>query len=403
MSIVEPSKAKSDSVTTTTRRRNRGEGMFRQRSDGRWEYRFDVRTEGDKRIQKSVYGKTKKDCLAKAAEARDSQRKGVLVTGPRQTFGAYLDQWLDNHIEPNRAKKTAFSYRQMVRLQIRPALGHLSLASITAAHLEALYRLKRETLAPRTVAYVHEIIRNALARAERQGIIGLSPCRRVEPPRAKRSEIKPLTLEEATRFLAVASTDRLAALWTLALHTGLRQGELLGLRWTDVDIDRATLTVLQTIQVIGGAIELGAPKSESSRRTVPIEPPVVDALKTWRTRQLQERLKAGGRWRDSGLVFTSSVGTPLSARNVSRRFHQLLDAAKIQRRGMHAMRHTAATLLLAANEHPKVVQELLGHSQIGLTLDTYSHVMPGMREAAAGKLARLLALDSGGQAATPSG
>ena len=131
MSIVEPSKIKPENAATTTRRRNKGEGMFRQRSDGRWEYRFDVRTEGDKRIQKSVYGKTKKECLAKAADARDDQRKGVLVTGPRLTFGIYLDQWLDNHIEPNRAKKTASSYRQMVRLHIKPALGR---HKVTAVH-----------------------------------------------------------------------------------------------------------------------------------------------------------------------------------------------------------------------------------------------------------------------------
>jgi len=323
--------------------------------------------------------KTKKECLAKAAEARDAHRKGVLVTGPRQTFGAYLDRWLDNHIAPNRAKKTTSSYRQMARLHIKPALGNLTLASITAARLEDLYRVKRETLAPRTVAYLHAIIRSALARAERQGTIGFNPCRRVEPPRSKRPEIQPLSLEEAMQFLTVASTDRLAAMWTLALHTGLRQGELLGLRWQDVDNDRMTLTVAQTIQVIDGAIEKGRGKSDKARRTIPIPGPAATAMRQWKARQNVDRLKAGPAWTDSGLVFTSSVGTPLFPRNVSRRFHQLLDAAKIERRGMHTTRHTTATLLLAANEHPKVVQELLGHSQISLTLDTYSHVMPGMR------------------------
>src|SRR5687768_477993 len=178
MSIAALPSTRPQNTATTAKRRNKGEGMFRQRSDGRWEYRFDVRVEGHKRVQKSVYGKTKKECLTKAAAARDDQRKGVLVTGPRQTFGAYVDQWLDNHIAPNRAKKTASSYRQMARLHIKPTLGHLTLASITAAHLEDLYRVKRETLAPRTVAYLHAIIRSALARAERQGIIGFNPCRR---------------------------------------------------------------------------------------------------------------------------------------------------------------------------------------------------------------------------------
>lgn len=195
----------------------------------------------------------------------------------------------------------------------------------------------------------------------------------------------------------------LAALWTLAPHTGLRQGELLGLRWQDVDGVRGILTVAQTIQVIEGAIHHGRGKSDKARRTIPIPAPSLTGLRRWKARQAEDRLRVGPAWTDSGLVFTSSVGTPLFPRNVSRRFHQLLDAANIERRGMHTMRHTTATLLLSANEHPKVVQELLGHSQISLTLDTYSHVMPGMRQAAADKLGALLSLDSGGQVAESSG
>ena len=252
------------------------------------------------------------------------------------------------------------------------------------------------------MAYLHAIIRSALARAERQGIIGYSPCRRVDLPRSKRPEISPLKVDEATRFLTVARTDRLAALWTLALHTGLRQGELLGLRWQDVDLTRGTLTVAQTLQVIEGTIEHGRGKSDAARRTVPIHPAALETLRQWRARQAEERLRVGPAWTDSGLVFTSRVGTPLFPRNVSRRFHQLLDAANIDRRGMHTTRHTTASLLLAANEHPKVVQELLGHSQISLTLDTYSHVMPGMREAATAKLARLLAPQQDDQGANAS-
>ena len=184
--------------------------------------------------------------------------------------------------------------------------------------------------------------------------------------------------------------DRLAALWSLALHTGLRQGELPGLRWQDMDLDRGVLTVLQTIRVIDGKIETGAPKSKGSRRTVPIAAPDLDSLKAWRTRQLAERMRAGPAWTDTGLVFTRQIGKPLFARNMSRRWHQLLDVAGIERRGMHAARHTTATLLMAAGEHPKVVQELLGHATIALTLDTYSHVQEGQREQATAKLSALL-------------
>ena len=383
-------------IQTPSRRRNKGEGMFRIRADGRYEYRFDVRMQGPKRVQKSVYGKTKKECLWKAAEGRDAERRGILVTGPRQTFAAYLDQWLDDHIKPNRAPKTDASYRQQIRLHIRPALGHLPIGAITPAHLDALHRAKREAgLSPRSVQIVHGIIRGALNRAVRQGIIAVNPCSRIDQPRAKRPDIKPLSHDEAARFLDSAATDRLSALWLMALHSGLRQGELLGLRWQDVDLDRRTMTLTQTIQTIEEKIETDGPKSRGSRRTLPIPEPVLDALRRWKARQAAERLRLGPAWTESGLVFTSTVGTPLYARNVSRRFHQLLDASGIERRGMHTTRHTTATLLLRANEHPKVVQELLGHASIALTMDTYSHVMPGMKEAATETLARLLAPNRG--------
>ena len=157
----------------------------------------------------------------------------------------------------------------------------------------------------------------------------------------------------------------------------------------------AAQPVLQTVQVIDGKIVTGAPKSGGSRRTVPVAAPALDALKAWRTRQIEERLKAGPLWTDSGLVFTSHAGTPLFARNVSRRWHQLLDAAGIERWGMHAARHTVATFLMAAGEHPKVVQELLGNATIALTLDTYSHVSEGQREQATAKLSALLSAPAG--------
>ena len=153
---------------------------------------------------------------------------------------------------------------------------------------------------------------------------------------------------------------------------------------------RWKLSVRQTIQRIEGELVIGAPKSKTSRHSVPILEPARDPLKRWKARQAEERLKAGAGWTDSGLVFTSHSGTPLFARNVSRRFHQLLDAAKLDRRGMHALRHSTASLLLTAGVHPKVVQELLGHSQISLTLDTYSHVVPTLMEDAGDKLVRLL-------------
>lgn len=188
----------------------------------------------------------------------------------------------------------------MVRLHIKPALGHLVLGSITPAHLEELYRVKRATLASRTVAYLHAIIRSALTRAEKQGIIGHSPCRLVELPHSQRPEIKPLTLDEAMHFLAVAGKDRFAVLWTLVLNTGLRQGELLGLRWQDINWERGTLTVGQTLQFIDGRLETGRGKSDKSRRTIPIPAGAAAALREWKVRQTEERLRLRPAWTESG-------------------------------------------------------------------------------------------------------
>ena len=382
---------KTTDAAATGKRRPQGDGGITLRSDGRWQAQIDLGIVDGKRVRKFVYGKTRKAVADKLRDALARKAKGALVTGPRQTFGQFLDRWLTDIVTPKCRPKTIDSYGALIRLHIKPALGHVALSKLAARDLQTFYAQKRAArLSDRTIVYLHAVVRASLKHAERSGEIGYSPANRVAAPTSTRPDIKPFTIDEAGRLLSVAATDRLAALWTLALHTGLRQGELLGLRWVDVDLERGTLVVLQTTQVIAGKIVFGAPKSKGSRRTVPIAESALAALKAWRARQLEERLKAGPLWTDSGPVFTSHAGTPLFARNVSRRWHELLSAAKIDPRGMHAARHTTATLLMAAGEHPKVVQELLGHATIALTLDTYSHVMEGQREQATAKLSALL-------------
>ena len=377
-------------------RRPQGDGSITQRADGRWHARVDLGIVNGKRVRKSLYGKSPKEVSAKLRDALKRKSQGALVTGPRQTFGQFLDRWIRDIITPKCRPKTISTYRGLIDRHIKPGLGTIALAKLTAKDIQGFYAQKREQgLAPQTIVHLHALIRACLKYAERSGEIGYSPINRVVAPTSPRADIRPFTIDEATKILEVSAGDRLAALWSLAFHTGLRQGELLGLRWQDVDADRATLTVLQTIQEIDGKIQVGAPKSKSSRRTVPIESAALDALKTWRTRQIEERLKAGPAWSDSGFVFTSQVGTPLSARNVARRWHQILDAAGVERRGMHAARHTVATLLMAAGKHPSLVQDLLGHSTIRLTLDTYTHVSEHLRSEATSTLSTLLTPNKG--------
>jgi len=205
-------------------------------------------------------------------------------------------------------------------------------------------------------------------------------------------EVSATVLDEkqSKALLKAAKKHRLGAVFSVALAVGLRLGEALGLRWTDLDLESGTLSVQQTLQRIGKELRFVESKSDKSRRTVPLPQVAVDALKRHRTQQKKERLLAGGKWQKSDLVFTSTLGTPLDERNVRRSFEDLLGAAKLLKMRIHDLRHTCATLLLAQGVHPKVVQETLGHSQISLTMDTYSQVLPQVAREAAQKMNAVL-------------
>ena len=216
-----------------------------------------------------------------------------------------------------------------------------------------------------------------------------NPTDAVDPPRNAHSEIQPLTAEQSRRPLKAAGGDRLGALYVLALTTGMRQGELLALPWRDVDLAQGKIQVRGTLQRNGVVAE---PKTGKGRRQITLPAFVADALKRHRVRQNEERPAAGPAWTDRGLVFTNNVGGHLDANNLRHRaFPKLLDRAGVPRIRFHDLRHSAATLLLGLGTNPKVVQELLGHSQISVTLDTYSHVLPNMQRDAMAEMDRLLA------------
>ena len=199
-----------------------------------------------------------------------------------------------------------------------------------------------------------------------------------------------LTPEQARAFLEAASGDRLEALYTVALAVGLRQGEALGLRWDDVDLEAGTLTVRHALQRVGGRLRLVEPKTRLSLRNIALPPMVVAALRAHRSRQLQERLWAGSRWQEHDYVFASTIGTPLDGTNVTHRLQAILLTAGLPRQRFHDLRHACASLLLALGVHPRVVMETLGHSQISLTMNTYGHVLPSLQRDAADRMDRLL-------------
>lgn len=242
------------------------------------------------------------------------------------------------------------------------------------------------------MGYIRAVLRQALGQAERWGLVTRNVAKLAEPPRLRRREVQPLSPEEARALLIAISDDRLESLYLIAIGVGLRQGEILGLAWSDVDFETSTVTVRNALQRVAGKLALVEPKSTTSRRTVAMPRFVRDALWAHRGRQRTQRLLAGSRWHDDprNLVFTTTVGTPMDGIAVTRRFQATLATAGLPRQRFHDLRHLCATLLLAQGVAPRVVMETLGHSQISLTLNTYSHVIPALGRAAADEMDAIL-------------
>lgn len=375
-----------------TKRRGHGEGSIYQRADGRWCARIDLGYQGGSRRSKDFYGSTRHEVQSQLATARRAAQDGLPMTSERQTLGVFARRWLEEVARPSVRPKTLQFYAGMLRLHIIPSLDRRPLAKVSPQGLQALYGQKlKEGLSPRTVGHIHRVLHKVFQDALNWGLLGRNPCAAVRPPKVQVQEIRTLSPDDARHFLAVADDHPHHALYVLAITAGLRQGELLGLKWPDVDLDAGRLRVQRTIQRIkgGGFIE-GEPKSASSRRSITLTKMAVTALKRHRAMQLEARMKALV-WEENSLLFPNEIGRPIEATNLLRRsFFPLLERAGLQRLRFHDLRHTAATLLLAEGIHPKVVQEMLGHSAVSLTLDTYSHVVPDLQREAAEKMQALL-------------
>ena len=309
--------------------------------------------------------------------------------------------WLDDIAARRVRPSTLTTYRGYVRNRVNPTLGRHRLDRLQPEHLEQLYRqLEEEGLAAASVLQIHRILARALKVAMQRGKIVRNVATLVDAPSVQREEVQPLTLEEARRVLNAAATVRNSARWSVALALGLRQGEALGLTWEDVDLDHGALTIRRALQrQTGRGLVLVAPKSRAGRRVIPLPQELVQALRTHRTTQMQERLRAGSMWRDGGFVFASPTGTPVDPRNDHATWKRLLVAAEVKPARLHDARHTAATLLLTQGVPARVAMEILGHSQIGLTLGTYTHVALELSRDATSRVADALWQDADSLAA----
>lgn len=374
------------------RKRGQHEGNIYRRADGRWEARLRVGYRNGKRARRSVFGKTRAEVVAKLRGIIQAHEQGTLEAPARLTVAQFLSQWLEDSARPKLRPRTFVTYAQVIRSHIEPGLGRIPLRRLSPQNVQAwLNERAKAGLSPRTCQHARSILRAALSRALKWGYVSRNVAALVDSPRVVKHEIKPLTPEEARTLLATAREHRYGSLITVAVALGLRQGEALGLRWEDVSFDEGVLQVRNALQwVAGGGWSLVEPKSERSRRAISMPDILISSLRTHRTRQRQDRLLSGSRWQENGFVFTSRAGAPLDPWAVNKAFKRLLAAAGLRDIRFHDLRHTAATFLLAQGVDPRTIMETLGHSQISLTLNTYSHVLPALQREAAEKMNRLL-------------
>jgi integrase len=366
-------------------RRGWGEGTIRRRDDGRWEARISLPSG-----QRSFYGRTRDDVVRKLRAAQRAVDDGLPVPSERETVASFFGTWLTGAASTLRLS-TWTTYEQYVRLHLLPTLGRVRVSQLRPQQLQLLYQDRLASgLSPMTVRHLHAVIHRGLEQAVRWGVAGRNVADLVDPPRQPRRTLEVFTASEVSELLAAAGGDRLEALYVLAVTTGMRRGELLALRWRDVDLDQGALAVTGSLQRIGGALTIGEPKTTSSRRRVVLARIAVGALRSHRVAQAERQLGALY-WEDLDLVFTNEIGRPIEPGNLLRRsYWPLLDRAGLRRIRFHDLRHTAATLLLSRGVHAKVASEMLGHSTIGITLDLYSHVSETMQRDAAAAMDAVL-------------
>jgi integrase len=335
-----------------------------------------------RRRRVNLTASTRREAEREEARLRHEVATGIDIEPSKITLAEYLGRWLES-MRPNLGPRTFARYVGLMRHQVIPRIGGVSLTKLRPLHVQQLYAKLRENgrvdgrgLADKSLLQTHRILSEALKHAVALQFVHQNVCQMVKAPQVRRKEVRTLSPDE-TRVLVDAATADDSVYGdaiVLAIHTGMRLGELLGLKWDDVDLDQERLTVKRSLQHLGkNRVVFQQPKTPKGRRSMPLGPTALDALKRLRRRQLEERLSVGPGYKEQGLVLASAVGTPISPANVRRAFERILKSAGVERVRFHDLRHTHASLLLARGIHPKVVSERLGHASIAITLDTYSH------------------------------
>lgn len=400
---------------------SRRSGQLIQKGERLWLVRLfqgrDTETGKRKYINKTIHG-TKKEAQAYLNKALHEKDLGTFIEPSKQTLDSYLDQWEETAAKPRLRERTYNDYKLLLLRYVRPELGKKQLFLITPLEIQTLYSsMQQKGLSARTIRYTHAVLHSAFKQAQRWRIIALNPTEMVELPKNQRREMTALSSSEANKFLKAAEGNDYYALFLLAITTGMRPGEYLGLKWSDINLDAGSISIQRSLVTQEHTTEIfSEPKTARSRRTISISSMVIKVLKEHREKLIQARWKylsdekkkqekkieAGeitepeeirDRWTEFDLVFPDSEGGPMDLANfVKRHFKEVVKRAELtgKKLRLYDLRHSCATILLEAGENPKIVSERLGHASIVLTLDTYSHVLPDMQQKAAEKVESLI-------------
>lgn len=382
-------------------KRGNGEGSIFRRSNGKgWQGQITIGRDSNtgKLKRLTFYGKTQKEVQQKMAAAQSDITKGTFVEPHKTTISQWFTSWLETYKKPPNVKLSTYvSYEMLIRQHVIPKLGDTLIINLKPELLQKFYNEKFTNgridgsggLSSKTLRNLHNMIHECLQQAVYNGLVNKNVSEgTVLPKKSSKKDLKILTVDEQKQFLQLVKEERLRAIYYLLLGSGVRLGEALALTWNMLDLDSGIIKIRQTLNRLKTLdpdsptktkLIFQEPKSASGNRNIPISPSIISELKLHKDRQEIEKSIANGIYNDMNLVFCSSVGTPIDPRSLIRNLHNICKKNGIRRLTIHTMRHTYASRLLETNQHPKLVQELLGHSNIGITLDTYSHVLPELK------------------------
>ncbi|WP_411678723.1 tyrosine-type recombinase/integrase [Clostridium thailandense] len=390
-------------MPSKSRKRGNNEGTIYKRPDGKWCAQITIgRSENGKIKRQSFYGKTRQEVADKLSKAQNGLRTGTLVEPNKLNLGKWLDTWLLEYKRNNIKPSTFERYESIIRNNLKPNLGSIPLKDLQPEHIQRTYNIMlkgdnkgSKALTPATIHRIHNVLHSALEQALRNNLITRNVSSVVVLPREIKKEAISLSIEDQKKFLLALDGERLRCAFVIEMASGVRLGELLALRWANVSLDKNTISIKESIRrtknfddsiETNTSLMFSTPKTRAGVRVIPLPPSAIEELREHRTRQNEEKIANKIIYEDNDLVFCSELGRAIDPRHFTKIFYRIRKKAGLNHFNFHILRHTYATRLIENKEGMKVVQELLGHSDVALTINTYCHVMPNVKKSAARKI-----------------